>query len=158
MATPTTPSRPTQQNQLQVNEGLTVGDALYTFDYQYNLALQSDGNLVLYGPEAPLWSANTYGMDAFDAVLQADGNFAVLATNGNLLWASGTTAKPYIGSLLILKDGGFVIYTAENQSIFSAGLLNISSTLTSTLISPTTVLTTATSTVTSMVKTSQIMF
>jgi hypothetical protein len=56
------------------------------------LAMQADGNLVLYAPDGtPRWAANTEENPGAWLVLQDDGNLVIYAGNGPALWASNTT-------------------------------------------------------------------
>jgi hypothetical protein len=156
MPTPSNPEQPTRQDRLLANEGLLVGQSISTLDSNYSLTLQTDSNLVLTAPQGAIWSAEiTYERNAFDAVMQSDGNFVVRDINNNTLWASGTSLFP--GAMLVIVDGGFVIFNAQNRSLITVGQI----TPTVTLIRTTTIFTTATSrsSVTSMVRTaSEIMF
>ena len=92
MPTPSNPEQPTRQDRLLANEGLLVGQSISTLDSNYSLTLQTDSNLVLTAPQGAIWSAEiTYERNAFDAVMQSDGNFVVRDINNNTLWASGTS-------------------------------------------------------------------
>jgi hypothetical protein len=102
------------------------------------LALQNDGNLVLYGPGGAVWSslfgyANTVGVGhalglngslpspngQFRAVLQPDGNFAVHGPAG-VNWSSGTAGEG--GNFLVLQsDGNLVLYGPPGSPDWSSG-------------------------------------
>ena len=59
----------------------------------HELAIQSDGNLVLYGlRENPVWSTSTQGRGATQLVLQGDGNLVIYRGN-EALWSSGTSGR-----------------------------------------------------------------
>jgi hypothetical protein len=83
------------------------------------LAMQDDGNLVLYAPgQTPVWASNTHGNNGAWLSMQADGNLVVVAPDGEPLWTSGT--GNHRGAALILQsDGNAVIYTLANVALWS---------------------------------------
>ena len=75
---------------LPAGTSLPVGASKPLPGGQCRLVMQSDGNLVEYGPDGTaLWASGTSG-SGVHAVLQGDGNFVVYASGGQPLWASGT--------------------------------------------------------------------
>jgi len=83
----------------------------------HELAMQSDGNLVLYqnssaGSHVPVWASNTSGRPGAYLVMQGDGNAVVYqptATSRVAIWASNTGGRT--GAYLVLQDdGNLVIY------------------------------------------------
>jgi hypothetical protein len=85
------------------------------------LAMQDDGNLVLYAPgQTPIWASNTHGDNGAWLSMQADGDLVVVAPDGKPLWTSGTA--DHSGAALILQsDGNAVIYTLANVPIWATG-------------------------------------
>jgi hypothetical protein len=69
------------------------------YAYPTVLIMQSDGNMVLYGSTGPLWASNTSGNPGAFLAVQDDGNLVIYqygapgATASYALWASGTTGQ-----------------------------------------------------------------
>jgi hypothetical protein len=82
----------------------------------FNLAYQTDGNLVIYNAASvPVWASNTSGRACSaatcSAVFQADGNF-VLYQNGAAYWATQTAAPN--GTLLVSSAAPFIMVLAQD--------------------------------------------
>ena len=93
---------------LASGQSLGKGQSKKSCDGRFTLILQTDGNLVLYGPSGALWSSNTAGSAASVAAMQTDGNFVVYA-GATPLWWSNTANNP--GAFLsVQNDGNTVIY------------------------------------------------
>jgi hypothetical protein len=94
---------------------LMPGEVLYggqsLIDGPYIMAMQTDGNFVLYanGNQA-LWQSHTYNNPGSDVVMQTDGNLVVYSPGGRALWQSGTYNQPG-DHLVVQTDGNAVIYT-----------------------------------------------
>jgi hypothetical protein len=89
-------------NRLNPGQSLTVNQQLTAPTNPPRLILQDDGNLVLYVWNYPLWSSNTYGQPAAQAVMQGDGNFVIYDYQGRALWSSNTWGRR--GAYLELED------------------------------------------------------
>lgn len=99
---------------------LLAGQVLYVGkpSAQTKLAMQRDGNVVLYRANVPLWASNTYGRCSECRLnLQGDGNLVVYnLAPFSALWATGTegrgaylrvnTTSPYLS---ILDSSGQVV-------------------------------------------------
>jgi pimeloyl-ACP methyl ester carboxylesterase len=72
----------------------------------YALRYQSDGNLVLYGPDGVVWDSKTDGMGGHYCEMQPDGNFVIYHANGGEPWASDTNGL--LGAELRVLDEGYV--------------------------------------------------
>jgi hypothetical protein len=94
-------------NTLWANETLATNQSLWSPSHTYQLLMQSDGNLVVYGPGGPTWSSNTRGNNA-RLVMQPDNNLVVYSDSG-ILFATGTNGN---GSnrLVMQDDGNLVLY------------------------------------------------
>ncbi|HEY5500162.1 MAG TPA: hypothetical protein VIK20_07255 [Bacteroidales bacterium] len=112
------PVPPSGCGTISAGYGLGVGQQFYSCDGRFLLALQSDGNLVLYqGGSTALWSSST-GNSAFGLYMQADGNLVIFSQQGVALWSSNTYGNP--GSFLAIQnDGNMVIYTPQGNPIWS---------------------------------------
>ncbi|MEU3911054.1 hypothetical protein [Streptomyces sp. NPDC029721] len=100
--------------------GTTHGE--YICVQNYELAMQEDGNLVIYNNTAtPIWSSNTWNHSGSTFTFQTDGNLVVYAAGGGpALWSSGTWGNP--GSTLAFQqDGNLVIYNSSHQAIWATG-------------------------------------
>lgn len=91
-------------------ETLGANQSLWSCDGRFQLIMQSDGNLVLYGTGmGALWSSGTWGAaHSREAVMQSDGNF-VLYDRGQALWSTRTYWHPGVG-LTLQNDGNLVVY------------------------------------------------
>jgi hypothetical protein len=104
---------------LAPGQGLIAGTSqseILTCGGQYWLAMQTDGNLVLYqapmpsAPTAtPLWASNTVGSFGDRVVMQGDGNLVIYTPAGNAVWSSGTGGHPGVrlainGTVLSILD------------------------------------------------------
>jgi hypothetical protein len=106
-------------NTLAAGTVLTAGDSLTS--NAARLTLQEDGNLVIVSNAGKtVWSSKTAGHPGATARFDANGNLAVIDANGTtVLWETKTSAP---GGKAVLQDrGNFVIYTAANESLWSAG-------------------------------------
>ncbi|GAA3593571.1 hypothetical protein GCM10022223_05600 [Kineosporia mesophila] len=76
----------------------------------YRAVMQSDGNLVVVGPNGPTWSSNTSGVNA-RLVMQSDGNLVIYSDSGVLF----TTNTQRLGGnrLVMQADGNLVLYGAN---------------------------------------------
>ncbi|RQT36230.1 protease pro-enzyme activation domain-containing protein [Burkholderia contaminans] len=97
-----------------INQGTTLrpGQIVYSGSGSHQLAMQNDGNLVLYNTTngAAVWNSGTYGNPGAYAVFQGDGNFVVYGASGNALWNSATSSTSYSQFLAVQDDGNLVIY------------------------------------------------
>lgn len=99
-----------QQATLTPGNELSRGSRLTSRNGKYFLAMQDDGNLVLYrATGAPLWATGTHGQSIRHAVMQGDGNLVLYNYAGQPRWASNTAGNP--GAYLVVQcDGNLVIY------------------------------------------------
>ncbi|OIJ97810.1 hypothetical protein BIV25_13470 [Streptomyces sp. MUSC 14] len=77
------------------------------------LAMQPDGNLVLYRKRdgKAIWSTGTSGHSGAYASMQADGNLVVYSSTGAALWSTHTYG--HSGAYAVMQsDGNVVVYTA----------------------------------------------
>jgi hypothetical protein len=100
------------------NTVLTAGQSISSPNGQYQLIMQSDGNLVVYGPGSQaIWDSGTYGNPGASAIMQGDGNLVVYSSAGTPLWNSGTYGNP--GAYFRLQDNGeAVIYQASGTALW----------------------------------------
>lgn len=100
-------------SQISSGQQLSDGQDLVAPNNQYELAMQGDGNLVLYmlgGPARAVWASNTGGHPGAVAVMQGDGNLVVYGPGGVPLWDSHTGGHPGNSTLAMQSDGNLVIY------------------------------------------------
>jgi hypothetical protein len=110
---------PASSDTMSPGQQIEQGGAITSLNGQYQLRLQNDGNLVVYGNGIPVWSLGT----TTGAVLanQCDGNLVLYNASGTALWASGTAGNG--GSRLVMQnDGNLVLYrTSDGSPAWSSG-------------------------------------
>lgn len=104
---------------LAPNEALVRGDIVRSCNGQYLLAMQNDGNLVVYDGIRPTWHTKTYESEAAQTIMQSDGNLVVYTSKGEALWNSGTQGNE--GAALALQDdGNLVIYSRNGTALWAS--------------------------------------
>ena len=118
---PATPAAPARPDRLLPGQGLLPGQHIKSLDGRFTLILQTDGNLVAYGPRNnPIWASNTNGHgNVWSAIMQGDGNFVVYDAHAKALWATGTNGKGG-QSLIMQSDGNVVLYNPENHALWAS--------------------------------------
>ena len=102
------------QSILSVNNKVGANNQLMSKDLTRRLVLQTDGNLVLYNNNNPVWASNTVGTRNPQLVLQSDGNLVLYGEGSRAVWNSGTVGNQ--NSLLMLQnDGNLVLYNENNN-------------------------------------------
>lgn len=108
-------------------QSLGVEKSITSPDGSYQLVLQGDGNLVLYGlrgrvPGGATWATNTNGQGGKLAVLQSDGNFVLYGPRGRVLggalWSSRTNGQDIV-SLNLQNDGNLVLYRRDGSAAWA---------------------------------------
>ena len=94
------------------------GQSLVSPSGKFELNMQRDGNLVLYGAGLVLWDSGTLN-DAPDyATMQGDGNF-VIYKSGRPIWSSGTDSGVRGAyTLTVQNDGNVVVYSPANKPLW----------------------------------------
>ena len=106
--------------ELRAGGRLSRGESAMSCDGRFTLAMQGDGNLVLYMGATPLWASGTDGTGGSSADMQGDGNFVLYDGAGVPLWASGTDGNPG-AYLAIQNDGNLVVYATDGRALWSSG-------------------------------------
>ena len=106
---PAHPPVPTACGEIAPGHGLSRGQSVKSCDGRFELAMQNDGNLVLYVASVPLWSSKTDRTSGEVAVMQTDGNFVLYDAHSHPLFATGTERHPG-AHLAIQGDGNVVVY------------------------------------------------
>ena len=122
----TPPSDPgTSSGQLTAGQRLTQGQQLSSGNGRFHLAMQTDGNLVLYDGTSPIWATGTWNLPTGQrptyAELQTDGNLVLYNDARQAAWAVGvfgTFTNPY---LEVQNDGNLVIYHNGRTPIWASG-------------------------------------
>jgi hypothetical protein len=102
----------------QLPNTLTAGQTISSPNGLYTLTMQTDGNLVEYGPtccpggEGAYWASGTAGTGSNNHVnMQADGNLVIYNSAGKALWTSGTGGhRGSAYTLYLQNDSNLVIY------------------------------------------------
>ncbi|NJM87302.1 MAG: hypothetical protein HC847_09030 [Hydrococcus sp. RU_2_2] len=114
-------------DRLRTEQKLGVEESIVSNNGRYQLVLQGDGNLVLYGLKGRVlrgatWASGTDGQVATQVVLQRDGNFVVYGSRGRVpggaTWASGTDGQG--GTTLVMQDdGNLVLYRPDGSAVWA---------------------------------------
>lgn len=93
-------------------------------DDSYQLALQEDGNLVLFfrpekGPRQVIWATHTNGRAVARATMQDDGNFVLYDYANHAVCSTRTQGNPG-ASLTVQLDGNIVMYAKDNHRVLWA--------------------------------------
>jgi len=98
---------------IEPGQCLVAGQSYASCDGRFSLAMQTDGNLVLYHNGAgALWATHSDGTDGFAAVMQGDGNFVLYGKHSNALWDSKTPGHGG-ATLVVQDDGNLVVYSGS---------------------------------------------
>jgi hypothetical protein len=111
---------PVAAEQLNNGDRLLRGKSLYSDNHMYELAMQDDGNLVLYnrngGGRSPLWSSKTDERAVVGAIMQQDGNFVLYSYDRKPVWATNTVRTSGVSHRLVIQnDGNVVIYRTSGS-------------------------------------------
>lgn len=110
---------------LSAGQQLLAGQELVSVGGQYQLIMQTDGNLVIYGNGCVVWASNTAGTGTNnDLVMQTDGNLVIYTSAGRPVWASGTAGSGSSNDLNMQPDGNLVVYTSAAKPVWASGAAN----------------------------------
>ncbi|GAB2749008.1 hypothetical protein [Kitasatospora kifunensis] len=103
---------------IAITPGTSLGEGVNLCSGSYELAMQTDGNLVVYGPTgAALWYSGTANSATTVADMQTDGNFVVYS-GSNALWNSRTGGNP--GAYVCFQtDGNLVVYRSSGTGQYT---------------------------------------
>ena len=106
----------------RLSEGQTLSPNHYitSADGSFVLAMQSDGNLVIYGNKGAIWSSGTDKYPGSYLGVQGDGNVVVYRSdNKSSVWAvnAGTAEAP---SLVMQNDGNLVLYNSAGKPYWAS--------------------------------------
>jgi hypothetical protein len=99
-------------------QGLGPGDTAHSCDGRFELAMQKDGNLVLYEGGKALWATGTDGKNGYAMWMQTDGNLVLYSPYGFPLWSSKTDDHP--GAYLALQDDGNLVIYGGKEALWSS--------------------------------------
>jgi hypothetical protein len=117
---PAEPPAPSGCGTIHPGQGLSAGQSYSSCSGVYSLAMQTDGNLVLYhNGKGALWSTGTNGKDGYNAIMQGDGNFVLYDTKNQPLWNSKTNGHAG-ASLAIQDDGNAVVYAPGSKAVWAS--------------------------------------
>ncbi len=107
-------------DRLLQNQQLFPGQFINSPDGKSRLAMQMDGNLVLYQPALAktLWASNTNGSGVARLQLQTDGNGVLYDITAKAFWATNTVGKNG-ASLVVQNDSNLILYDATNKAIWA---------------------------------------
>ncbi|MFF7994691.1 hypothetical protein ACFZDG_33580 [Kitasatospora xanthocidica] len=114
-ATATALSAPTR---IPMNSAIYRNQAWYSPDNHIMLAMQGDGNVVLYRDTTPIWVAKGAIPNGNVLVMQGDGNLVVYAADNTPLWSSGTAGHAgaeltvYNEGAIAVEQNGKVLWTS----------------------------------------------
>lgn len=118
-----TASAAAAQSTLVTGQTLASGQVLTSPDARYELAMQTDGNLVLSvanpgGVPRPVFSSGTGGNPGATATLEPTGDLVVNNAQGVPVWGTNSSAKG-CANLDVQDDGNLVLY-ASGANVWSA--------------------------------------
>jgi hypothetical protein len=90
------------------------GDSIRSTNGTYALNMQTDGNLVLYGPTGLVWAADTVGHAGAFVTMQNAGNLVVYSATNVPLWARPSSGYLEGSRLVLQNDRNLVIYSPGN--------------------------------------------
>ncbi len=113
------PAKPSGCGEIKPGQGLVAGESYESCDHRFALAMQTDGNLVIYGAGRALWASQTSGSDGYAAIMQTDGNFVLYGKHSDPLWSADTSGHG--GShLAIQDDGNVVVYSPQSAALWAS--------------------------------------
>lgn len=112
-------------NTLQAGQTLSGGQYLTAQDNEFRLAMQTDGNLVLYDRFGrALWASNTEdNPGAYLANQLSDGNLVVYNTSSQPLWATYTEGNTD-DALRLENNGNLVVVASSGRILWQTGALD----------------------------------
>lgn len=117
---PPPPPPPGDCGLLAPGQVLNQGQWINSCDGRFTLAMQADGNLVLYTADSvPLWHTYTNGLDGRMLAMQTDGNLVLYAGDGTPLWHTHTDGQR--GAWLAIQDDGNLVVYLGSTAIWNSG-------------------------------------
>ncbi len=106
----------TSPSMMSAGQSISAGQSLTSPSGRWTAFMQSDGNLVIYGPWAtPRWSSNTAGRTNATLALGNDGGLTITSTQHVVIFSSHTNN----GSFLAMQDdGNLVLYNAARSAVW----------------------------------------
>ena len=99
---------------------LRPGVSVVSYSAQSRLIMQTDGNLVMYGPGGTVkWAVST-NTPGTTARMNPTGQLEVWGPTGAMVWSSGSPTSPG-AKLHVLDDGNLVIVSQGGQVLWSIG-------------------------------------
>ncbi|MEU4801299.1 S8 family serine peptidase [Actinosynnema sp. NPDC023587] len=112
------PGLPARQDRINPGEELVRGQFRTSFNGEYKLVLQNDGNLVLYNRAgAAQWSSKTWNTDATRLYFQYDGNVVLYSNAGVSRWSTNTPNSVGV-NFVVQNDGNIVLYGPSQQVVW----------------------------------------
>lgn len=103
---------------LYAGEELTSGQ--YLIDGNFQLTMQSDGNLVMRACGHEVWATSTWGHAGAYLIMQYDGNL-VIYSNGTAIWNTATNG--HSGAYVVMQgDSNMVVYSGST-ALWSSGTM-----------------------------------
>jgi RHS repeat-associated protein len=106
----------TWQTTLSSGQSMSPGQSLWSPDHRFQFTFQTDGNVVLYGPDGWMWQSAT-GHTGTVLTMQNDGNL-VEYNGGTTLWDSSTGGDG-TGTYLTVQDDGNAVLYSPNGPVWS---------------------------------------
>lgn len=105
---------------LSAPASLKPGQRLLSQDGRFEVAMRTDGNLVLSrtSDRRALWASGTQGKGASLATMQEDGNLVLYKPDGAPVWASNTWKQGAVRAVM-QDDGNFVMYKSDGKPVWA---------------------------------------
>jgi hypothetical protein len=102
---------------------LSAGQSIVSPSGEYELLMQSDGNLVEYVTGGrSIWSSQTSGQPGAHAIMQSNGDLVVVDAAGQSVWSSNSHTSGCASELAMQDDGNLVIYGPDDSAIWDTGI------------------------------------
>jgi hypothetical protein len=121
IAAPRSAAAATIPGSLSANHRLPAGRNLYSAGGTHHLAVQGNGDLVVYHGARAIWQSHTThtGRRNF-LVLDSGGNLVLYRADHKVLWTSRTLHRAAT-HLVMQDDGNLVLRTASGRAVWSSG-------------------------------------